>query len=211
MWPETGETAVRHKVDQIIVGLLTRDVLWDAIPIADVVQTPPRPALVAHEGDLVDQRAHAKPGADLDRAALEQDVLAQAEAELLLQEHPGGGHVRGQEVEVVEPPHRHAVQWPLLRAVEQWALLLSWRLVVRDLPEQLHRVSGGRGEAIGRAMAAVALTPAEAQATTFDRRDPLFQRLGGGRTPSDMAQARLGGFGQLEGVMVEVFVRAQVD
>ncbi len=125
--------------------------LGDAVPVADVVQASPRPGWVAQNGNLVNRRAHAEPGTNLDSATLEKDVLAQAEAELLLHERPSGTHICGHQVDLVEPPHRHAAQRSLLRAVAQRALLLHRRLVILDIPEQLHGMPGGRGEAIGRA------------------------------------------------------------
>src|SRR6266545_6004399 len=183
------------------------DVLGDTIPVAEVMESSPGSGWVAQNGNLVNRRAHAEPGTYLDRATLEEDVLAQTEAELLLHERPRGAHICGHQVDVVEPPHRHAPQGSLLGTVAQRALLLQRHLVVFDIPEQLHGVAGGRGEAIGWAMAAVALTPADAQTPGLDRRDSPLQRLGRSGSPGDMTQARLGGLGHLEGVMVEVFVR----
>lgn len=69
-----------------------------------MVQAPARFGLVAHVDDLMALNADAHPGAEL-AAVFHQHLLAEPVAEPLLHELAAARDVRGDEVDVLEPPH----------------------------------------------------------------------------------------------------------
>ena len=68
----------------------------------------------------------------------------------------------------------------------------------------------GRLESEGASDAEIALGPARAEPSLVEGGGAAFEGFGGGCAPADVAQAGLVAFGQLEAVVVGVFVAAQV-
>lgn len=66
------------------------------------------------------------------------------------------------------------------------------------------------GEAVGGPVAEVPVNPALAKARGLQGLHPAFQGLGGAGAPGHVAQAGLGGLGDLQGVVVPVLVGPHV-
>ena len=116
--------------------------------------------------------------------------LALAEPEHVDHEVAAEGGVRHHQVQVVDAPHRHPCARPPLRPVaERRALALRGGRVL-DVPEDLHRVPLGGHEAVGAAVAEVAVGPAAAEARRLDRRHPALQRLRAAAAPGDVPERR---------------------
>ena len=86
--------------------------------------------------------------------------------------------VGGEQVEVVEPPHRDAAAVIALGDVLQRRPFVLRRLVFARVVVELEDMAVGAAEAIGAAVAEIAVGPADAAAHRLDRRDaPLERRL----------------------------------
>ena len=135
-----------------------------------------RLARVLDVDQLVGGDGEAEPGAGL-APGVEHDALVVAVAEDVGGEVPAGGDVARQQVDVVEALDRGAAGRVALRLVAQRRLEVRRRHVAIGLPQHLHDVAVGVVEAVGAAVAVVAVDPADAETGGLDRLDAAGERV----------------------------------
>ena len=143
----------------------------------DVVQPAARAGDVARVREVVRLLVGREPDARLG-AVVEHDLLGQPQAEVALAEDAVLARVDGQEVDVVEVPDAHAAPRVALRLVLERRPQLRRGRVALGLVEQLHAVAVGVEEAVGAAVAEVAVEPGAGDAAGLERRHPPLERLG---------------------------------
>ena len=84
------------------------------------------------------------------------------------------------------------------------------RLVPLHLVEDLHQVPRRIRELIGRPVASVSVDPPASASAPLERPNAPIQRLGTGRPPGHVPQPRLGGVGDLQGMVIEIAPGPQV-
>jgi hypothetical protein len=110
---------------------------------------------------------------------------------------------------VVQPLHGGAAADVALGLVLQRRPQLFGRAVLLGLEVELERVAVGVGEAVGGAVAEVAVDPALAATGRLDRAHPPLQSLGAPGAHGHVAQAGALRLGQLEAVALIVAPAAQ--
>ena len=147
-------------------------------PQREMVQ-PPMPALhVEHVRELMMNGARAHPGAELGRTLVEDDLLAQLEAQQVGGEAAVGRNVRRQQRQMVDPAHADAVTAVPLRLVLEHRAFGCRRLVALLFEVDFHRVAIGIVKAVGSAVPIIAVTPADAEPRRVERGRPPLE---GGR------------------------------
>ncbi len=178
--------------------------------IGDMVEAPPLPRVVARIGDVVALVVHGEPAAAI-LATVQQDLLRDAAAERLRHEVADRADILRQQVEMVDPPHAAAASVVALRLVlERWPLG-GRRFVLPRLEIDLEDMVVGVAEAVGPAMAQVAIRPADPAAHRLDRRHAPEQRRLAGGTIADMGDTRRLRGSQLQRMELVIVPAAQID
>ena len=159
-------------------------------PERQVVETAARAVRVRDVDQLVGRDREAHPGAAL-RPVVHLDPLVEPIAEHVLREDAVGADVRGEHVHVVEPLHRTAATDVALRLIPPRRPQVLRRLVALGVVEELEDVAVGVREAVGAAMADVAVDPPLPEPRLLDRGDAPLERLGAPGAQGDVADARL--------------------
>src|ERR1700683_1166639 len=115
-------------------------------------------------------------------AGLEQDLLGHAHAELLHIEAPRARDIDGEEVEMIEPAHGNTARGISLRLVLERGLELRRRRIPLGLVVKLDHVAVGIAASIGRAVADIAVDPADMMRRILQRGDAPLKRLGAARS-----------------------------
>ena len=178
------------RVDEDVRG--AQALLARVDPEREVVQAPARAVRVRDVDQLVRGDRDAHPGAGL-RAVVELDALVEPVAEHVLAELARRPHVRGEQVDVVEPLDRRAAPDVALRLVAPGRREVRWGDVALGLVEQLEDVAVRVGEAVGRPVPDVAVDPARCRAPSPRRRRP------GARAPRGSRRAARRGRGRPAG------------
>ena len=143
-------------------------------------------------------------------AVVEHDLLGQPQAEVLLDEGAVLGGLDGEEVDVVEVADSDAAPRVALRLVLERRPKLRGRLVALGLVEELEPVAVGIEEAVGAAVAEVAVEPAALDSGRLERRDPALESLRAVRAVGQVPDPGLRGRGQLQRRPLVVAEAAQV-
>ena len=168
-----------------------------------------RPVLLG-AGEVVGLVVDREPAA-ADPPVVEADHLGHAGAEAGFHEAAELGHVRGQEVQVIEPARRRAPPVVARREVLQRRAVIARGLEAARVPVELEHVAERILEAEGAAVAEVAVHPTmDPEPAGLDGGDPPRQRLGRGHPVGDVAHA--GGIRarELEGAALVIVPGAQV-
>ncbi len=175
-----------------------------------VMETAVRAVVIGGERDVVGLVVGSHPRTG-DRAAVEHDHLGRPHAEHVFHEPLQAGHVGGEQVEVIEPPHVGAARGKPHRLVLQRRLQLWRRLVPLGLVVDLHLMAVRRREGIRGTMPEVAVGPSLPVAGLLDDANAMLQ--GGGARGPEREMPHAGGLrgGQLERVVLVVVPPAQVD
>ena len=115
----------------------------------------------------------------------------------------------GEQVDVVDTTNWYAGGWTLLRTIPQPRLLTSlWSDVS---PPRIAPCGDPLGsKLVGAAMSQVAIHPASPEPGRLDCCDPPLQRLWRPDAPCDMPESRAPSFGNLQRMMILLFIAAQV-
>src|SRR5579883_488441 len=152
----------------------------------------------------------SQPHAGFD-AAIEHDLLGQAEAERLFEKFAIGADVLGEAVEVVDPADIDAARRKALRLVLQSRPQRLGRLVPFGFVVELQQMPVGIAELVGRTMAEFIVAPAYAETRALESGDaPRQSRRAAG---AESGVAETGGFraGQLERIGFVIVPAAQED
>ena len=171
---------------------------------------PARSRHVARVGEVVRLLVRREPDARLG-AVVEHDLLGQPEAEVVLAEHARLAGVDREEVDVIEVADADAAPRVAARLVLERGPQLRRSRVVLGLVEELDAVAVGVEEAVGAAMAEVAVDPVAGDASGIERCDPAGERLRAVRAIREVTDARLRRRGELERGALVVAEAAQVD
>ena len=195
-------------LDQEVCG--AQHLLARVDPEREVVEPPLRVPGVGDVDQLVPGDREAEPGARLG-AVVEDDALVVAVAEHVRRERAARRHVGGEQVDVVEPLDGGPAPGVALRLVAQDGLEVGrWRIPL-GLVVELEDVAVRVGEPVGRAVADIAVDPADPEARRLDRRHPPLQALRRAGADRHVPEPRLGRLGQLEAVALVVAVPAEED
>lgn len=148
-----------------------------------------RAGMVERIGEVVALVRHRQPHRGF-TAVVEDDLLGEAAAEVILEELAVRFDVDGEAVEVIEtadidPARRKALRPGSSARVSAWRRLIPFGLVI-----ELDDVAVGIAAAEGRPLSHVAVDPADVEAGALQRGDPALQRLLAARAQCHVLHAR---------------------
>src|SRR5271165_2566619 len=205
VWPRLdGDAGFQENVSG------TQDVLAAVQRVGDVVEAPFHAVCFLGVSEVVALVRRRQPHAGL-FTGIENDLLGQAEAQIILEEFAVGLDVDGEAIEVVESAHVHATRRIALGLVLQGRTQVGRCLVPFGFVIQLDDMAVRVMEAIARSMPEFAFMPTDAGAGSFDRLDTALQGLRAACAKSRVAQGRYIRCRQLKRIALVVVPRTKID
>ena len=174
------------------------------------METTGHAGIVLGEGNVIGLVGGGHPCACLG-AVIQHDLFGQAHAQTLLEKHAGFGHIQHQQVQMVDPAGIAAAGGIFHRLIfqcgpERFGSLIPFGVVI-----EFDRVAIGRAGAIGRAVAEIAIGPADTPAFVLQDFDAAFECFLAHGAPRHMAHARGAGGRKLQRMEFVIIPAAQID